>query len=131
MLFAPISLNMALLYASPIHIHHLRMGKLNALLELLMIVYAVYYSMLECHLLSGLKLYPLLHTFLNAGHVKQPASSPHISLLLGTPPELTHLKVFGCLCFPNLDATASNKLSAQSSVCPSWVSTGSLQLSLL
>ena len=38
-------------------------------------------------------------------------------LLLGAPPELTHLRVFGCLCFPNLAATASNKLSARSSAC--------------
>lgn len=38
-------------------------------------------------------------------------------LLLGAAPEYDHLRVFGCLCFPNLAATMPNKLSARSSTC--------------
>jgi hypothetical protein len=36
--------------------------------------------------------------------------APH-DLLLGTPPRYDDLPVFGCLCFPNVSATATNKLS--------------------
>jgi hypothetical protein len=35
-------------------------------------------------------------------------------LLLGVPPSYNHLRVFGCLCFPNLSATVPNKLSPHS-----------------
>jgi histone deacetylase 1/2 len=38
-------------------------------------------------------------------------------LLLGTPPSYSDLRVFGYLCFPNLSATAPNKLSARSAPC--------------
>jgi len=36
--------------------------------------------------------------------------TPH-ELLLGTPPHYDELRVFGCLCFPNLSATTPHKLS--------------------
>lgn len=38
-------------------------------------------------------------------------------MLLGMPPSYSHLKVFGCLCFPNRSATVPNKLSARSTPC--------------
>jgi transposase InsO family protein len=38
-------------------------------------------------------------------------------LLLGAPPSYNHLRVFGCLCYPNQSSTASHKLSARSTPC--------------
>lgn len=43
-------------------------------------------------------------------------STPH-ELLLGAPPEYSHLRVFGCLCFPNQSVITLNKLSARSTPC--------------
>ena len=37
--------------------------------------------------------------------------------LLGAPPTLDHLRVFGCLCFPNQAATAPHKPAARSTAC--------------
>jgi histone deacetylase 1/2 len=37
--------------------------------------------------------------------------------LLGAPPTLDHLRVFGCLCFPNQAATSPHKLAARSTAC--------------
>lgn len=73
--------------------------------------------MLACHNTSGSKLSPPLHTCSIAGHVKQLAKITPYQVLLGVPPDFTHLRVFGCLYFPNLAATAPNKLSACSSAC--------------
>jgi hypothetical protein len=42
--------------------------------------------------------------------------TPHY-LLLGTHPNYDHLHVFGCLCYPNLFATADHKLSPRSTRC--------------
>ena len=41
--------------------------------------------------------------------------------LLGTHPTYTHLRVFGCACYPNLSATATHKLSPRSTLCLSWL----------
>lgn len=38
-------------------------------------------------------------------------------LLLGAPPTYDHLRVFGCLCYPNTIATAPHKLSPRSLAC--------------
>ncbi|WVZ96184.1 hypothetical protein U9M48_041853, partial [Paspalum notatum var. saurae] len=38
-------------------------------------------------------------------------------LLYGVPPDLAHLRVFGCLCYPNLSATAAHKLAPRSTTC--------------
>jgi hypothetical protein len=43
-------------------------------------------------------------------------STPHLSLF-GKPPSYVHLRVFGCKCYPNLTATATNKLSPRSTLC--------------
>jgi hypothetical protein len=37
--------------------------------------------------------------------------------LFGTPPTYSHLRVFGCACYPNLSSTAPHKLSPRSSLC--------------
>jgi hypothetical protein len=37
--------------------------------------------------------------------------------LYDTYPDYTHLRVFGCACYPNLSATATHKLSPRSSLC--------------
>ena len=37
--------------------------------------------------------------------------------LYDTHPTYTHLRVFGCACYPNLSATATHKLSPRSSLC--------------
>jgi hypothetical protein len=42
--------------------------------------------------------------------------TPHFALH-GTQPTYTHLRVFGCACYPNLSSTASHKLSPRSSLC--------------
>jgi transposase InsO family protein len=42
--------------------------------------------------------------------------TPH-DLLLGAPSRYDDLRVFGCLCYPNLSATAANKLSPRSTAC--------------
>ncbi|KAJ9567352.1 hypothetical protein OSB04_003318 [Centaurea solstitialis] len=38
-------------------------------------------------------------------------------ILYGTFPTFTHLRVFGCLCYPNLSSTAPHKLSPCSTAC--------------
>jgi hypothetical protein len=38
-------------------------------------------------------------------------------LLYGCTPSYDHLRVFGCLCYPNITATAPNKLSPRSIAC--------------
>ena len=38
-------------------------------------------------------------------------------LLYSQPPEYSHLCVFGCLCYPNLSATARHKLAPRSAAC--------------
>ncbi|WVZ87097.1 hypothetical protein U9M48_033789 [Paspalum notatum var. saurae] len=38
-------------------------------------------------------------------------------LLFGHPPDYTHLRVFGCLCYPNLTSTAPHKLAPRSIAC--------------
>ncbi|WVZ65258.1 hypothetical protein U9M48_014654 [Paspalum notatum var. saurae] len=40
-----------------------------------------------------------------------------LQLLLGVPPAYDELRVFGALCYPNLTATAPNKLSPRSTAC--------------
>ncbi|WVZ70558.1 hypothetical protein U9M48_019217 [Paspalum notatum var. saurae] len=37
--------------------------------------------------------------------------------LYKTPPSYDHLRVFGCLCYPNLQATAKHKLAPRSTAC--------------
>jgi hypothetical protein len=39
------------------------------------------------------------------------------TLLHGTPPDYDQLRVFGCLCYPNLSATTSHKLAPRSTAC--------------
>jgi histone deacetylase 1/2 len=38
-------------------------------------------------------------------------------LLFGAPPDYDALRVFGCLCYPNLTATAPHKLAPRSIAC--------------
>lgn len=38
-------------------------------------------------------------------------------LLFGTPPDYAHLRVFGCLCYPNTASTAPHKLAPRSARC--------------
>jgi len=38
-------------------------------------------------------------------------------LLYSQPPEYSHLRVFGCLCYPNLSATARHKLAPRFAAC--------------
>jgi hypothetical protein len=42
--------------------------------------------------------------------------TPHFALY-GTTPSYDHLRVFGCDCYPNISATAPNKLSPRSTRC--------------
>lgn len=42
--------------------------------------------------------------------------SPH-EKLFGEQPTYSHLRVFGCACFPNLASQAQHKLQPRSSVC--------------
>lgn len=44
-------------------------------------------------------------------------SSTPSQYLLGTTPSYDHLRVFGCLCFPNQAATMPHKLAARSTTC--------------
>ena len=39
------------------------------------------------------------------------------SRLYGQPPDLSNLRVFGCLCYPNLSANIPHKLAPRSSAC--------------
>ena len=43
-------------------------------------------------------------------------ATPHF-VLFGTQPTYEHLRVFGCMCYPNLSATAPHKLSPHSTLC--------------
>jgi histone deacetylase 1/2 len=43
-------------------------------------------------------------------------ATPHFALF-GTAPTYGHLRVFGCLCYPNLSATAAHKLAPRSASC--------------
>ena len=42
--------------------------------------------------------------------------TPHFSLF-GSHPTYAHLRVFGCACYPNMSATAPNKLAPRSTLC--------------
>jgi hypothetical protein len=42
--------------------------------------------------------------------------TPHFALY-GTAPSYDHLRVFGCACYPNISATAPNKLSPRNTRC--------------
>jgi histone deacetylase 1/2 len=44
-------------------------------------------------------------------------NSTPFELLFGTAPEYNHLRVFGCLCYPNLTSTAPHKLMPHSVRC--------------
>lgn len=44
-------------------------------------------------------------------------STTPFQLLLGTAPDYSYLRVFGCLCFPNQAATAAHKLSPDLTPC--------------
>lgn len=39
------------------------------------------------------------------------------ALLFGAPPDYSHLRIFGCLCYPNTAATAPHKLAPRSARC--------------
>ena len=41
----------------------------------------------------------------------------HFSLLYGSPPDYSLLRVFGCLCYPNMTATARHKLAPRPTAC--------------
>ena len=43
-------------------------------------------------------------------------ATPHMALY-GSPPSYAHLHVFGCLCYPNMTATASHKLAPRFLLC--------------
>lgn len=43
-------------------------------------------------------------------------NTPH-TLLFQQPPTYNHIRVCGCLCYPNTSATAAHKLSPRSSPC--------------
>jgi histone deacetylase 1/2 len=55
--------------------------------------------------------------FINRRPCHTSGTSTPYQLLLGEPPSYNHLRVFGCLCFPNQAATTPNKLSACSVPC--------------
>jgi hypothetical protein len=44
------------------------------------------------------------------------AVCPHLALF-GSAPSYEHLRVFGCMCYPNTTATAPHKLSPRSTPC--------------
>jgi hypothetical protein len=52
---------------------------------------------------------------------RRPASSIRHEVpytrLYNTPPSYEHLRVFGCLCYPNLQATSPHKLAPRSAAC--------------
>jgi hypothetical protein len=54
---------------------------------------------------------------INRRPCKATGTTTPFELLLGVPPTYAHLRVFGCLCFPNLMATTPNKLSPRSTSC--------------
>lgn len=61
--------------------------------------------------------------FLSAVHIINRLPSPNLSnispfqLLFQSPPTYDHLKVFGCVCFPNLRPYNSHKLQFKSIPC--------------
>ena len=52
---------------------------------------------------------------------RRPSSSIHSEIpytrLYSAPPSYDHLRVFGCLCYPNLQATSAHKLAPRSAAC--------------
>lgn len=61
-----------------------------------------------------------LHTatyLLNRHPTKTLNFSTPFFALYGAPPSYSHLRVFGCKCYPNLSATAPHKLSPRSTLC--------------
>lgn len=43
-------------------------------------------------------------------------STPHFALF-GTLPQYDHMRVFGCICYPNLSTTASHMIAPHSTMC--------------
>jgi hypothetical protein len=54
---------------------------------------------------------------LNHRPCRATGTTTSFELLLGVPLMFDHLRIFRCLCFPNMMATADNKLSARSAPC--------------
>lgn len=54
---------------------------------------------------------------LNRRHCQTSGTVTPFELLLGAPPDYTHLRVFGCLCFPNQASTQQHKLAPRSTPC--------------
>jgi hypothetical protein len=50
-------------------------------------------------------------------------NTPHFALF-DIHLNLSHLRVFGCKCYPNRAATTTHKLVPRSTVCLPWLSTG-------
>ena len=54
---------------------------------------------------------------LNRRPCRPRAHATPYELLFGAPPEYAHLRIFGCLCYPNTAATAPHKLAPRSARC--------------
>lgn len=103
-------------FDSPAHIPCSKMKRLNAFFAHSTIAFALFFCTPICHIASGLK--QLTAAYLLNRHPCKPAAlaSP-FELLYGIAPSYQHLRVFGCLCFPNTTATALHELAPRSSKC--------------
>ena len=54
---------------------------------------------------------------LNRRPCRPRAHATPYELLFGAPPEYAHLRIFGCLCYPNTAATVPHKLTPRSARC--------------
>ncbi|KAJ9546910.1 LOW QUALITY PROTEIN: hypothetical protein OSB04_019453 [Centaurea solstitialis] len=89
-------------------------GKLSALSVPLTTPFARPSSKPPSHPSSGLRLFFALSTS-STCFSPLPFSTKH--LLFGFSPIYSHLRVFGCLCYPNTSPTTPHKLAPRSSAC--------------
>ena len=98
-------------FACLAHIPLLKMVKPNVSFARLITWFAPFFSKIACHQPTGLKLFTLPCSCSTFTLPKTLQYRTPYEALRGLPLPLEHLSVFGCLCYPNLSATAPHKLA--------------------
>lgn len=117
MLCVLILLSMVLLFAYHGRILFLKMAKLKESYEPSMTASVVCLFRRACPLTFWVEALSTTTYLLNRRPCQATGHLTSFQILLGAPPRYDHLRVFGCLRFPNQSTTVPHKLSAHSAPC--------------